>query len=191
VGLPALVVLVLALTAACENVREIPTTTDLGRAPARTFDAPTQDGTWYSLVGSPQLDVPGSTKRLVASLTPRPHLRVKALSSAMGTAAVAFIEKSREQDHWGAVMTPAERQAFGAFAADPTMGQWLVVFTDVDVKHGTDPIPMTGYRWRRPDVEAYAECGIPSSGLDTCTRAFYTAPEMVLLPPRGKGTRGG
>lgn len=185
-----LLALVLALSAACENVREIPMNNG-PQARTRPAAAPIPVGPWYSLVGLPQLDVPGSTKRLVASLTPRPHLQVKALSSATGTAAVAFIETSLQRDDWGAVMTPAERQAFGAFAADPTMGNWLIVFTDVVVKHGSDPIPMTGYRWRRPDVEAYAECGIPSAGLDSCTRVFYATPEMVLLPPLGRGSRGG
>jgi hypothetical protein len=88
-------------------------------------------------------------------------------------------------------MTPAERQAFGAFAANSTLGKYLVVFTDVVVRGGIDPVPLTGYRWRRPDVEAYAACGIPSSGLDSCTRVFYARPEMVLIPPAGTGARGG
>jgi hypothetical protein len=66
------------------------------------------------------------------------------------------------------------------------------VFTDVMVIGGTDPIPLPGYRGRRADVEAYADCGIPASGLDTCTRLFYSTPQMVLLPPPGgaPGSRG-
>ncbi len=155
------------------------------------FD-PTNLPEWYQVVGLPELQIQGSSKRLVTMLGTRPRLEVEALRSEHGTVALKFTETASPENKWGAVMTPAQRRVFGAFAADATMGQWLIVFTDVMVEGGTDPIPVTGYRWKRADVEAYADCGIRSSGLDTCTRIFYATPQMVLLPPEGgaPGSRG-
>jgi hypothetical protein len=155
------------------------------------FD-PTQVREWYQMVGLPGFQIPLSSRRLVAMLGTMPRLEVEALRSEQGTVALKFTERASPSNKWGAVMTPAQRRVFGAFAADPTMGDWLIVFTDVLVIGGTDPIPLTGYRWKRADVEAYADCGIPSTGLDTCTRLFYATPQMVLLPPEGgaPGSRG-
>ena len=165
--------------------------------PARSAPAfdPTEVREWYQAVGLPEFQVPPSSRRLVQMLGTRPRLEVEALRSEQGTVALKFVETATPKNEWGAVMTPSQRRVFGAFAADPTMGEWLIVFTDVMVVGGTDPIPLTGYRWKRVDVEAYAECGIPSSGLDTCTRLFYATPQMVLLPPRStdggaSGSRG-
>ena len=159
-------------------------------SPAERLDA-TFEGEWYQTVGLPEFQIQGSSKRLVAMIGRQPRLDVVALRSEQGTVALMFVERASPKSRWGELMTPAQRRVFGAFAADPSMGRWLIVFTDVKVKGGTDPIPVTGYRWKRADVEGYAECGIPSSGLDTCTRLFYDTPEMVLLPPPGgAGSRG-
>lgn len=155
-------------------------------SPTKRFD-PKLVREWYQMVGLPEFPVQGSSKRLVAMIGARPRLEVEALRSEQGTVALKFVEKSTPKNKWGAVMTPSQRRVFGAFAADQTMGEWLIVFTDVMVIGGTDPIPMTGYRWKRADVEAYADCGIPTSGLDACTRLFYSTPQMVLLPPDDGG----
>jgi hypothetical protein len=188
---PALAILVV-VGIACQSARQVPESTRAGqsRPPARSsrpassasqFD-PTVIGPWYRLVGLPQFDIQGSSRRLVEMVGARHRLEVEALRSEQGTVALKFVETATPDNQWGAVMTLAERRVFGAFAADPSMGNWLIMFTDVMVVGGADPIPLTGYRWAREDVEAYASCGIRESGLDTCARVFYAQPQMVLLP---------
>lgn len=199
-GVPLLVV-ALVVGAACQSPPESSRSDSASQAaprnrapkavsPAERLD-PTIAVEWYQLVGLPQFQVQGSSQRLVEMVGTRPRLEVEALTSEQGTVALKFVERATPKNRWGAVMTPAQRRVFGAFAADPSMGEWLIVFTDVVVTGGIDPIPVTGYRWRRADVEAYADCGIPSSGLDTCTHLFYATPQMVLLPPKSIGGAGG
>ncbi len=193
-------VVAVVLGAACQSAQESPGRSRT-RAPdvrARAPDAaspaaqsnPTVVPEWYQLVGVPQFEIQRSSERLVTMLGRQPRLEVEALTSDQDTVALKFVEIATPKNQWGSVMTPAQRRVFGAFAADRSMGTWLIVFTDVKVVGGTDPIPMTGYRWKRTDVEGYAECGIPSSGLDTCTRLFYSTPQMVLLP-EGLDASGG
>jgi hypothetical protein len=187
-----LAVLVASLAAACQTTREFPSSRAPAKRPANGLVVqPDFPEPWYLTIGLAKFSVQRSTERLIARVTPRQHLKVEGLRSEKGTVALAFVEKAKPKSQWGSIMTPAEREAFEAFAADGTLGKYLVVFTDVVVRGGTDPIPLTGYRWRRADVEAYADCGIPSSGLDSCTRVFYATPEMVLIPPAGTGARGG
>lgn len=206
IGVPMLLTVAVLIGVACQSTRTVPerrqTREPAGESPARARDPvavpsgprfdPLKLREWYQMVGLPELQIQGSSKRLVTLVGTRPRLEVEALRSEQGTVALKFTERASPENNWGAVMTPAQRRVFGAFAADASMGEWLIVFTDVMVVGGTDPIPVTGYRWRRVDVEAYASCGIPSSGLDTCTRLFYAAPQMVLLPPEGgaPGARG-
>ena len=121
----------------------------------------------------------------VAPVSPR--LRVSALPSGAATAAVYVLEESPRGHRWGELMIPAERTMFRAFAADPSLGEWLVVVDDVHVLWGVDPIPTTAYRWNRNDVEAYAQCGIPPKAIDRCTHEFYAKPQMVLIG--GVGSR--
>ncbi|HEX2090734.1 MAG TPA: hypothetical protein VHI54_12555 [Actinomycetota bacterium] len=211
IGVPMLLALAVLVGVACESTRTFPERRQT-REPARESQAkesrarteapkaepegprfdPLKLREWYQMVGLPELDIQRSSKRLVSMIGTRPRLNVEALRSEHGTVALKFTERASPENKWGTVMTPAQRRMFGAFAADETMGEWLIVFTDVMVVGGVDPIPVTGYRWKRADVEAYADCGIPSSGLDTCTRLFYTTPQMVLLPPEGgaPGARG-
>jgi hypothetical protein len=206
VGVPVLLAVIVLIGVACQSTRTFPErrgtreqsreSQSRARAPRAESDGPRFDPLklreWYQMVGLREFQIQGSSKRLVTMLGTRPRLEVEALRSEQGTVALKFVEKASPQNKWGTVMTPAQRRVFGAFAADPTMGDWLIVFTDVLVVGGADPIPMTGYRWKREDVEGYAACGIPTSGLDTCTRIFYATPQMVLLPPQGgaPGARG-
>ena len=194
-----LMAVVVLIGVACQSTRVIPNNQSRdsqprpraprSMSPESRFD-PRIVGPWYRLVGLPEFQIQGSSKRLVALIGSRPRLEVEALRSERGTVALKFVEKATPKSQWGDVMTPAERRVFGAFAADRNMGDFLIVFTDILVIGGQDPIPMTGYRWKRADVEAYANCGIPSSGLDTCTRLFYTTPQMVLFPPDGGDAAG-
>ncbi|HEX2266603.1 MAG TPA: hypothetical protein VHI97_00190 [Actinomycetota bacterium] len=206
IGVPMLLTVAVLVGVACQSTRTLPERRQTreparesparARAPIAEPDGPRFDPLklreWYQMVGLPELQIQGSSKRLVTKVGTRPRLEVEALRSEQGTVALQFTERATPENTWGAVMTPAQRRVFGAFAADTTMGEWLIVFTDVMVVGGSDPVPVTGYRWKRADVEAYADCGIPSSGLDTCTRLFYATPQMVLLPPEGgaPGARG-
>jgi hypothetical protein len=120
-----------------------------------------------------------SASRRLSTVVPRERdLNVKAIHSPDGSAAVQLREHDTAQQRWGRLMIPAERRIIAAFARDPSFGQWLIIVDDVKVRGGTDPIPRTGYRWKRADVEAYARCGIPTEVIDLCTQAFYATPEM-------------
>jgi hypothetical protein len=109
------------------------------------------------------------------------RLVVRPLPSADGIAAINLVESSKTKDRWGELMTPAQRIMFRAFAADPSLGETLVIVDDVIVTDGPDPIPLTAYRWDRVDVEKYARCGIPSKGIDDCTVSFYAVPDTLLV----------
>jgi hypothetical protein len=135
---------------------------------------------------------PGTTS-LMHTLAPSTSktLKVFALPSPEGTSAVAIRELSKSPARWGVLSTPAQRMVYRAFAADHSMGDWLVMVTDVEVLDGTDPVPLTAYRWPRSAVETYAHCGIPPVGegipwgkIDACTDQFFMHSETVLVRPR-------
>jgi hypothetical protein len=138
--------------------------------PRFIFGQPTDD---------PQVQ-PG-TSSLVGSLGRRHRLDVVALPSPSGTVAVDFKELSPPGSVWGEVMFPAERALFRAFAKDPSLGDYLVVLTDVEVLRASDPIPLTAYRWARQDVVTYAGCGIPDSAIDACTLRFYQLADTRIV----------
>jgi hypothetical protein len=123
---------------------------------------------------------PGS-RTLAGAFSVTKRLRVVALPSPDGTAAVDFLEISPPGQLWGEQMIPAERLLFKSFAADASLGDALVIVDDVQVDGGPDPLPMTAYRWDRAAVEAYARCGIPVRKIEGCTDAFYVAAEMVVV----------
>ena len=121
------------------------------------------------------------TSSLVGSLGRRDRLDVVALPSPSGTVAVDFNEVSPPGSTWGEVLFPAERSLFRAFAKDPSLGEYLVILTDVEVLKGADPVPLTAYRWSRKDVVAYAGCGIPDSAIDACTASFYELADTRIV----------
>ena len=130
---------------------------------------------------------------LASGFTESSRLKVAPLPSPTGTAAAYVREVSRFEDRWGAIGIPAQRRIFASFAADPTLGEWLVLVSDIEVRGPSDPVPMSAYRWPREAVEAYSECGIPREGegvpwtrLDDCSGSFYAASETLLVQPRGR-----
>ena len=125
--------------------------------------------------------VQSGSQRLISVVERSRRLHIAALPSADDTAAVNLLEDARKGQKWGEVMTPAQRRIFATFARDATLGEWLVIVDDVNVIGAPDPVPMTAYRWHREDVEGYASCGIPPSGIDQCTAAFYHQPEMLYV----------
>ena len=88
-----------------------------------------------------------------------------------------FVEDSTPDLRWGELLWPAQRKVFSAFAADPSLGEWLVIVDDVNVEGGSDA------------VEDYARCGIPPDGIDDCTSEFYTTSEVlfVMRPSQSRG----
>jgi hypothetical protein len=123
---------------------------------------------------------PGSLA--LAGLIPQQRrLHVVALPSPLKTGALSLVEDSAPRSKWGELLTPAERTIFRAFAADPSLGDWLVIVDDLNVKGGIDPVPMTAYLWPRSVVATYSRCGIPSTTIDTCTDAFYEKAFMLLV----------
>jgi hypothetical protein len=129
---------------------------------------------------TPPTAIQESSQDLVKIVLPHKELHVFALNSTKDTAALIVIEVSIHT-RWGVLMIPAERKIIRAFADDPTLGKWLILLTDVDVRDEPDPIPLTAYRWTRAMVEQYKQCGIPAVQIDDCTRAFYQAAKTVLV----------
>jgi hypothetical protein len=140
------------------------------------------------IFGAPSATVSAQSAslRLAEVAPPNPSLEVRPLASGDGIAAVFLKEISKTEQKWGRLMTPALRMIFAAFVQDTDEDPWLVIVDDVEVTDGPDPIPITGYRWAREAVEAYASCGIPPEGIDPCTSTFYTASEMVFPSPRSQ-----
>jgi len=131
---------------------------------------------------APPTDVRPSTLRLLNAVTPNRRLKLTPLPSTDGTVALAFQETTAFRQRWGGVMIPAERHMFAQFAADRSLGNWLIVVDDVIVTGGKDPVPLTAYRWPRSAVEQYAKCGIPMSlVIEDCTHGFYGNAETVFV----------
>jgi hypothetical protein len=127
-----------------------------------------------------------ASRRLVRVVPDHPDLTVRPLPSGQGIAAIYLQELSTKEQTWGRLMTPALRKIFAAFVEDADDDPWLVVVDDVEVTNGPDPVPLTGYRWPRQAVEIYAACGIPPTGIDSCTDAFYDESEIVFVRPRAR-----
>lgn len=139
----------------------------------------------------PPTDVQGGTRDLAAQVKAHKRLKLTPLPSTEGTVALAFQEFSTVKQRWGGVMIPEERRLFARFASNKDLGDWLIVLDDVIVSDGTDPIPLTAYRWTRSAVEAYAACGIPPQFvIDDCTHAFYSAGDTMYVM-RGGGANAG
>jgi hypothetical protein len=132
---------------------------------------------------------PGSVA--LADLVPKARrLHVVPLPSPDHTAALNLVEDSTPRLKWGELLTPAQRTIFRAFAGDASLGEWLVIVDDVNVVGGPDPVPLTAYLWPRPVVVSYLQCGIPSTGIDSCTDAFYQQARMVLVGAQAIGHVG-
>ena len=124
---------------------------------------------------------PGTVK-LKNLILSHPRLKVTALASSKKTVALGFQEKAKRHERWGEVMIPEERKVFQRFALDASLGQWLIVITDVEVVGAPDPVPLVAYRWARSDVETFSECGIPPAmTFNRCTDHFYAAAQVVFL----------
>jgi hypothetical protein len=137
---------------------------------------------------TPPVDIQAASLNLVKVVLPHKNLHVFALKSTQGTAAVNVVEVSTH-NRWGRLMIPAERQIIRAFANDPTLGEWLILLDDVDIRGEPDPVPLTAYRWTRDEVEQYKECGIPVLDLDACTDAYYRVARVVIVSSRTGGAQ--
>lgn len=137
-----------------------------------------------TLFGPPLISavVQPETLKVMDPILSHPRLAVAPLASSQRTVALVLRETASGDERWGEVMIPEERKLFRRFATDRSLGDWLIMITDVDVTDAPDPIPLVAYRWTRAGVEAYAECGIPQSTLiDDCTLEFFRAAEVAFL----------
>ena len=135
-----------------------------------------------------------SSAQLGASVPKLDGLSWSALKSTKDTSAIVLVE-DRQDLPWFSLIGPAEAQVFKAFAKDKSLGDWLIVITDVIVVKGvTDPVPATARRWSRQQVESYAKCGIPEAvpltGADTCTSTFLNGGLTVFVMFAGGVPRG-
>jgi hypothetical protein len=142
-----------------------------------------------TLFGPPLISamVQPATMKLKDLILSHPRLEVTPLASSQRTVALALRESASGDERWGEVMIPQERKLFLRFATDRSLGDWLIMITDVEVTDGPDAVPLVAYRWDRGGVEAYAECGIPQSTLiEDCTHAFFSSANVVFLIRSGQ-----
>ena len=133
--------------------------------------------------------LPGSIT--LANMTARiPDMVTTGLPSTEGAAAVMLIETATPASVWGVQLVKAEVEVFKTFAATRSMGDWLILVTDVNIQGGQDPVPATGYRWSRDQVVRYVGCGIPATGSNACKSAFFSEARSVVLSPQGGAPRG-
>jgi predicted small secreted protein len=137
---------------------------------------------------TPPTDIQEASLSLVKQVPRQKNLHVVALKSTQDTAAVIVLEVSNH-GRWGELMIPAERRIIRAFAADRSLGKWLILLSDVDIRGEPDPIPLTAYRWTRDDVQTYERCGIPQSEIDSCTQAFFLVAKTVIVSTGFRGVQ--
>jgi hypothetical protein len=187
----------LLLMAGCTQIHQVPPSRHADASPSASPAAAPTGGqavvaipTVQTLFGPPLSDAeiqPGTLK-LKRQIAPHRRLKVTALPSSLRTVALGLRETARGKQRWGEVMIPEERKVFLRFAQDPSLGDWLIMITDVDVRDGPDAVPIVAYRWARDDVETYAACGIPQSiTIDRCTDTFFQAPDYLFLHAGGEG----
>jgi hypothetical protein len=140
-------------------------------------------------VDRPPVAVRPASKKLADLVADIRGLGTGGIPSTEGSAAVILVEDSPGTP-WGTLLSTAQKEIFQAFAEDESMGGWLVLLSDVVVRDAKDPIPPTGYRWRRADVAAYVSCGIPETGANDCKSSFFRKAQEVVLAAQGFVPRG-
>jgi hypothetical protein len=194
VGLLVIPCCLALLMVGCTRVRELP-----GRTMALPSPSPSPQPTGgEALVGIPfpqtifgpplkTASVQPETMKLKNLILTHPRLKVTALASSHKTVAIGFQEKASGDQRWGEIMIPEERKLFQRFAMDTSLGEWLIVITDVEVTDAPDPVPLVAYRWTRTAVETFEKCGIPQTvTFNRCTDHFYGAAQVVFLMLGGR-----
>ena len=190
----------LCILAACTDTAAVPRTVASGSCSGGDAIAPIEGKEkqyiFCSVTPNPEAANAGlqpSTAQLGTSVPKLDGLSWTALKSTKDTSAILLIE-DRQDLPWGSLIGPAEAQVFKAFANDKSLGDWLIVITDVVVNGLVDPVPATARRWARQQVESYAKCGIPEAvpitGADSCTSAFLRAATTVVVAFPGGAPRG-
>lgn len=197
-GLMGLVLLAAACGGSNSPARSLPTagppvpaTPAINGVPPAYAIAPNTDKPVLETVAKPQVAIqPGSVKVLKA-LPTVDHLHVAALKSSTGSVAILLVEEPSEAA-WGSLYRPVERDIIKQFAADKSLGEWLIILADVIVSGaGPDPVPMTAARWDRDQVDQFVKCGIPP-GADSndCSTTFFAAARTVVVQLPGGAPHG-
>jgi hypothetical protein len=139
-------------------------------------------------VDRPPVGIQPASVKLANLIANIDGLRTAGLQSTKGAAAVIMVEDSPDTP-WGTLLSEAQGKVFPSFAGDRSMGDWLILVTDVVVT-GKDPVPATGYRWTRNQVRSYVSCGIPASGTNDCKTDFFGKAQAVVLAAQGYVPRG-
>jgi hypothetical protein len=137
----------------------------------------------------PAVDYTTATRALADLAATVPGIGSMGLKSTADTAAVLMVEDDASVS-WGTRLLAAERKDYEKFAADPSAGSWFILVADVIVHGSADPIAPTAYRWTRQQVQDYVSCGIPETGRNDCSAAFYQAADVIVLAPQGGPPHG-
>jgi hypothetical protein len=141
---------------------------------------------------NPKVDYTKATRTLADLAATVPGLGAMGLKSTPDAVAVLIVEDDPSVP-WGTRLLAAERKMYETFAQDKTMGDWFILVADVVVHASADPIAPTAYRWTRQEVQDYASCGIPATGRNDCSDAFYHAARglnTIVLAPQGGAPHG-
>jgi hypothetical protein len=130
--------------------------------------------------GQPPVEIQPGSKDLLGRIPGVKGLHTYPLLSTQNSVALLLIEDDASVK-WGTHLRPALNVIFEQFAANPTMGDWLIVLDDVVVHEKQDPIPLTAYRWPRANVEEYVACGVPTRGQNACSKKFYLQALTIIL----------
>jgi hypothetical protein len=139
---------------------------------------------------SQPVDLQPGSKQLTGMVHPAKGLFVSALLSTKDSVAILLVEDNPKVKIWGTLLRPAQHTVFEQFAANPAMGDWLILLDDVVVHGPRDPVPLTAYKWPRAAVEQYVACGIPESGQNPCSKVFYLQAATVILMKSGAHRQG-
>jgi hypothetical protein len=166
-----------------------PETPAINGVPPAYAIAPNTEKPVLETVAKPQAAIqPGSVKVLKALRTVD-HLHMAALKSSTGSVAIVLVEEPSDAA-WGSLYRPVERDIIKQFAADTSLGEWLIILADVIVP-GPDPVPMTAARWDRDQVDQFVKCGIPpGSESNECSKTFFAAARTVVVALPGGAPHG-
>jgi hypothetical protein len=129
-----------------------------------------------------------ATRQLADLAATVPGVGTMGLKSTPDSVAV-LVQEADPEVAWGTRLDAAERKMYETFASDKTMGDWFILVADVLVQ-GADPIAPTAYRWTRQQVQDYVTCGIPETGRNDCSDAFYREADVIVLAAQGGPPHG-
>jgi hypothetical protein len=169
----------------------LPATPAINGVPPAYAIAPNTEKPVLEAVAKPQVAIQPGSVRVLKALPAVDHLHMAALKSSAGSVAIVLVEEP-SRAAWGSLYRPVERDIIKRFAADTSLGEWLIILADVIVSGaGPDPVPMTASRWDRDQVDQFVKCGIPpATESNDCSKTFFAVARTVVVALPGGAPHG-